>query len=100
MENEKSDWNEEYPEDWIDKLKYATAVHEAELNEKINIEEELKFMNVYKSDDPNNYRRNGAAAGQVLVSDGKGNLRWVHDKRTCNCTEEGWQEILMSMERL
>lgn len=29
MENEKSDWNEEYPENWIDKLKYATAVHEA-----------------------------------------------------------------------
>jgi hypothetical protein len=86
--------NEEYPEDWIDKLKYATAVCEAELdeessiaslyvldgikdeqllmrtpmkNDKINIEEELKYMNVYKSDDPNNY--NIGKPGQVLIYD-------------------------------
>jgi hypothetical protein len=29
--------NEEYPEDWIDKLKYATAVCEAELDEESSI---------------------------------------------------------------
>jgi hypothetical protein len=37
MENEKSDWNEEYPEDWIHKLRYAAAIREAELDEESSI---------------------------------------------------------------
>lgn len=34
-------------------------------NEEINIEEELKFMNIYKSDDPRNY--NIGTSGNALL---------------------------------